>query len=324
MLKIYEDSDEKTLVLVRRFMVTESSMQILGGMRGRATGGNWESHQELAFEVVHKGTKVLNPLTDFKATVLQNSRWDNALIGIKPNLVRSQSVVFDGQGKLVFPGGKEFRRLDLRSLLYGSGKIGEIVQLEDGYEVYLKPEKKRAYSSYFTRQDINGKYVIENLDVRPGGSVISFDLGGNEPNEEVYVDLSSELPFTIEEIRRVDQDNQLRGDYAEVFFYLKSPTEFEDLDVYLFGGFSDWSLLDGYKMSYNDIYKAYEGQAFLKQGYYEYYYVTAPKGTKKVALEDTEGSHFQTENSYTILIYYRPFGGRFDRLVATRIINSRE
>ncbi len=36
----------------------------------------------------------------------------------------------------------------------------------------------------------------------------------------------------------------------------------------------------------------------------------------------TEGYYMDTENDYTILLYYTPFGERYDRLIATKFINS--
>ena len=36
----------------------------------------------------------------------------------------------------------------------------------------------------------------------------------------------------------------------------------------------------------------------------------------------TEGFYMDTENDYTILLYYTPFGERYDRLIAVKHINS--
>jgi hypothetical protein len=36
----------------------------------------------------------------------------------------------------------------------------------------------------------------------------------------------------------------------------------------------------------------------------------------------TEGNFWNTENSYTILVYFRPFGGRSDELIGATTINS--
>ena len=36
----------------------------------------------------------------------------------------------------------------------------------------------------------------------------------------------------------------------------------------------------------------------------------------------TDGYYMDTENDYTILLYYTPFGDRYDRLIAVKHINS--
>ena len=34
--------------------------------------------------------------------------------------------------------------------------------------------------------------------------------------------------------------------------------------------------------------------------------------------EPAEGNHYQAENEYTLLVYYTPIGGRYDRLVGMK------
>ena len=40
-----------------------------------------------------------------------------------------------------------------------------------------------------------------------------------------------------------------------------------------------------------------------------------------VSLLRTEGSHWETRNEYTIYVYYKPFGARYERLVGVKRIN---
>ena len=69
----------------------------------------------------------------------------------------------------------------------------------------------------------------------------------------------------------------------------------------------------------------YEKELYLKQGYYNYSYVT--KTDRKdsppdVSLENTEGNYWGTENSYMVLVYFRPFGARADELIGFTRTNS--
>ena len=59
---------------------------------------------------------------------------------------------------------------------------------------------------------------------------------------------------------------------------------------------------------------------YLKQGFYDYRYLTGPEPCSAVLLE---GSHADTENDYEVLVYYHPPAGMaYDRLVGYTKVNS--
>lgn len=69
-------------------------------------------------------------------------------------------------------------------------------------------------------------------------------------------------------------------------------------------------------MTYNEAAEAYEASILLKQGYYNYLYLTTEKGGKgKGNTAFAEGNWFQTENEYTFLSYYRPSGTRYWQMI---------
>ena len=77
-------------------------------------------------------------------------------------------------------------------------------------------------------------------------------------------------------------------------------------------------------MTYNADKGVYEKTLYLKQGYYSYIYVTKdlndPNSIAKT--EQTEGDYWETENDYTVLIYFRSLSGRHDELVGVTSLNS--
>ncbi|MDZ4707755.1 MAG: DUF5103 domain-containing protein [Saprospiraceae bacterium] len=109
-------------------------------------------------------------------------------------------------------------------------------------------------------------------------------------------------------------DPRLSSEYVWVDFTLKSP-EFFDQQVYLMGTFTDWQCKSPFLLKYDDQSRAYLGSALLKQGYYNYGYVVAGKGGDFSA-SPIDGDWYETENDYQVLVYYRPFGARYDRLIA--------
>jgi Domain of unknown function (DUF5103) len=283
-LKVFENNKSAEPILLRRFVVVENAMQVTPKVVVTSSVQKSSTHQEIDFTVKQGDLKATNPQVELFATILQNGRWDNALMNVKPVFTRGDDVIFDYQDKIVFPGMKEFRYVDLRSLRYKTDRVQDLEEREDGYSVRLRTDKVRAYSSYIYTADANGNYVIANV----------HDVSNGE----------------------------LSADYAEVTFSLARNASFEDGDVYIFGALTDWETRDDNKMKYNEKTKSYEVTMLLKQGYYNYSYAFVKKGNIDLDFQEIEGNSYETENDYTILLYYRPFGSRYDRVVAAQTVNT--
>jgi hypothetical protein len=64
----------------------------------------------------------------------------------------------------------------------------------------------------------------------------------------------------------------------------------------------------------------YHTQILLKQGFYNYAYVLVSPQDGKVNETYFEGSFFNTENHYEIIVYYRPVGSRTDLIVGYTLV----
>ena len=104
------------------------------------------------------------------------------------------------------------------------------------------------------------------------------------------------------------------ADYAWMDFFLRAEPYYSG-DVYVFGQLSDWQVKPRFKLTYDETSKAFRGRVLLKQGYYDYQYVTALDGDVRADETEIEGSHWETSNEYTILVYHREIGIRYDRIV---------
>ena len=284
LLVVYEDDQERRIAFTRRFMVVEPRVRILPQMVRPARVDKQRTHQEIDFVVAHDGFDIRNPRTELQAVVLQNGRWDNAVTGVPPKFSRGNEQVFDYQDRIVFPAGNEFRYLDLRSLRRPSENIYQIDRTDRGYQVMLLRDEKRFDKPHLEWEDLNGQYVVETLD---------------------------------------EDDPELEADYAEVLFSLYSPSPYAERELYLFGALTDWQLRDDFHMVYNPAISSYVGKVLLKEGFYAYAYALSPvKGTTP-DLGEIEGNWFETRNNYTILLYFKPFGSRYDRLIGAVTFDSR-
>ena len=74
-------------------------------------------------------------------------------------------------------------------------------------------------------------------------------------------------------------------------------------------------------MEYDSFSDTYTNQMLLKQGFYNYKYVVVNRdGT--IDYGAISGNYWQTENDYTVLVYFRDLGARYDRIIGMGKANS--
>jgi hypothetical protein len=118
------------------------------------------------------------------------------------------------------------------------------------------------------------------------------------------------------------QNSDIEADYAWVHFFLPFEAPLSNGQIYILGAVTDWQLNDSSRMNYDDQRKGYAKTLFVKQGYYNYLYVFKDNLTGRPDETLIEGSHWETENEYTIWIYYCPSGSQYDRLIAVQDLNT--
>ncbi|HEY4154384.1 MAG TPA: DUF5103 domain-containing protein [Puia sp.] len=287
LLKVFLDNDTSRLAFTRRLLVVNNavsiSAQFLQPMNPRIS----QTHQKIQFTVNSRALTLVNPFQQLKVVLLQNHRWDNALYIDKPSFYSGTNFEYNSDDVSVFPGGKQWRWLDLQSFRFQSDRVAKVDYLPKSTTIYVKPDVDRSGLPYYYYADYNGNYFVQ----------------------------------TTESINPYYQT-----DYATVKFSFIPPDNaaFPDRDIYLFGALTGYQLNEATRMQFDPQKGIYEGTAFLKMGFYNYAYVTVGKNdpTAKTSFEYTEGNHFETENDYLILVYYRSMGGRADELVGTFSLNT--
>jgi hypothetical protein len=122
---------------------------------------------------------------------------------------------------------------------------------------------------------------------------------------------------------KIDADNvtdpATEADYVYVYFALQMEIPAQG-DVYVYGGLTNYGFSNENKMVYNFEQKVYECRLLLKQGYYNYQYVLVENGKPDYTF--LEGNHAQTENNYTVMVYYFDYRGNYERLIGVEEFNS--
>ncbi len=287
LLKVFVDGDPNKLVFTKRVLVVEEKAAVGISIQQPFNNQLFNTHQKLVFTVDTRSLNPANPQQQVMVCLLQNFRWDNRRFGLRPTFVRQSQLEYNTEQDAVFPAGKEWRWLDLRSFRLQSDRVDSAQYGNTYTNVFVKTDADRAATRFVYYRDANGMYYNETLD------------GLN--------------PFW-------------QGDYATVKFTYRPPagTPFTNNDVYLFGELTNWGHDPQAKMVFNNSRGVYETSIWLKQGYYNYAYALASgQGDKMVFSTDrTEGNYWETENNYMVLVYYRALGGRADELVAVGSMNS--
>ena len=287
LLKVFLDGDTSKLAFTRRILVVDKQAEIGVQILQPFNSEIFRTHQKVQF-VVNKGQmNILSPATQIQAVILQNFRWDNAKTNIKPTFIRGNTMEFNTENDAVFPAGKEYRWADLRSFRFQSDRVASANYKSTPVDIILQPDQVRFEQRYLNRKDYNGFYFVETLDA---------------PNPWWQSDYGW-VHFSF-----VPADNQ----------------PYPDKKVYVLGELTNNNTNDTAAMTYNAEKGIYEKAMFLKQGYYSYTYVTKDAGNRRAAPQtaQTDGNYWETENDYTVLIYFRSIAGRHDELIGVTTINS--
>lgn len=291
LLKVFLNDDTSKLVFTKRFLVVNTKATVSGQVTQPFNGNYFQTHQRLQVSVstVQGQITTFSP-QDLKVVVIQNNIWGNSSVIDRPTIFRGNYYEYSDDENTTFAAGKEWRWIDLRSLRLMSDRMEKLQDSDtsDRIDVYVKPDGERKQQVYVYYRDFNGIYTIENRD----------------------------------------NSNPLwQSDYAWTHFTYVPPGNraYEGKSVYVFGELTNYEQNDESRMIFNDTKGVYEKTLYLKQGYYNYSYVTLTD--KKQAgvlpsLENTEGNYWGTENSYMIMVYFRPFGARADELVGFARVNS--
>lgn len=283
MLVVYEDNDIEDIVLTHRFVVYEELVTIDSRVKEPTIVGDRRYNQEVDVTIFHSEFPIHNPYNDLSLHILQNNRWDNAITTLEPRFVKDREIVFDYDEDNNFKGGHEYRDFDLKDFDYTSVQLDSMARYYDGWHAFLRPYEKRTFQRYSSHRDINGRLLIVNDD---------------------------------------GPENHLDADYASVHFKLPFEHALMGGDVYIFGQLSQYGFPDSHKMTYSESLKAYVATLYLKQGFYNYIYAFKGKNEQAADVTKVEGSHFETENEYTIFVYNYDYGLGCNRIIGAKFTNS--
>jgi hypothetical protein len=281
-VKVYENGDQSKLILTRRMYIVNSRVTIAADILYSQNVQLRQTNQKINFQLDMGTFPVQNPYSDFQVIIMQNRRPETAMLSTHPAYIRGPQLVYNDINTNDFPGRYEFRHFDTRTLKLNSDRIARIYR-DTANTVILLGDPVRDQLNYTFEYDNNGSFFINNTD------------NSRNPNTD--------------------------ADYAHMYFSLAANKSNKEGSAFVVGQFNDFRLDDASRMDYDASKGRFYTDLLLKQGVYDYAYVWADTRTGKPDDTVIEGTHFETENEYQLLVYYRPVGARWDELVGFRQLN---
>lgn len=277
-LKVYRGRDESEVVFTKRFMVYEELFTVGAAIVPPSQTINRKGSQQINTIINYSKGEVMNPNNQIKVVLRQNQRWDNSKLIQKPTFINESS----------------------KTLRY---------ELFDGLNVFDAGNEFRFVDLRFIRATgVN----IANITVET--DVIFADANINVPRPDQvysqYLDLNGQ--YFVYTNDRPGGNPEIESEYMLVTFRFK--IEESPNPIYLIGSLTQWGKSPEAKMVWDNKLKVYQTTLLLKQGWYDYQF--ALNSEEGFSTDPFEGSHFETENEYEVLVYFRNLGSRYDQLVS--------
>ena len=275
--------ENKEVVFSRKLIMYEDLVSVSAQVKRPRTVSNMDTKQNLDFLIRSNTITFQNPLKNVRVLLIQNGQFNSAIQNIIPQYTIGNELIYKYDTQTQFWAGNEFWYFENKDIRATANNIAKIDYNTPIYSFYLYTNAARNNLPYSFTQDINGNFVVKNINAI---------------------------------------NDQIESDYAWVYFSLSAPTFRLNKDIYVTGMFNNYNLTPEYKMDYNPEKAVYEKAVLIKQGFTNFQYTIADNKGMVDNENAIDGNFYQTENNYTILVYYRDGIGRYDRVVGKGMASS--
>lgn len=233
-VQVYQNSNPNDLLLAWRFVLYENLVSIRPNVLVSNSVQGRVKSQKVEMTIGYDRIPTNNPESEFKVSLRQNQRWDNAIGNVRPTRVDRTSRRLEYQpfqGETDFLAGNEFRFVDLRTYSYRGRFVANIERTITDLKAQVTIDKRRSSQAFSELRDMNGGFYLSTM----------------EPAADY-----------------------LMSDYLDTEFRLKVEPNLEP--VYLIGKFNDWKRNEASRMTYDPNQGFYTCTFKLKQGIYDYQY----------------------------------------------------
>ena len=275
--------DARNLILQKRFVIVDEAISIGLRVKRAQDLDTFQSHQSVQMSLITDGLNLRVPEEQLRVFVAQNQQWQTWRSAGKATYTLGNKLEFNYKPETLFAAGNEYHFFETQDIRGGGGNVAYVLR-DDVFVSVLAPQWVRAGRPYTYAPDINGDFRINTFQ-------------GVNPHTE--------------------------SDYTKVVFSLFAEDFLFDAAHYVVGDFNQHIKSDENKLRYNAETERFETTLLLKQGIYNYKFVSTDyEGNSYNNL--ISGSYWPTENTYWAFVYYRPIGARCDELIAVGSSNSKD
>jgi len=281
-VSVFPQDDPDSILFTRRFCVVEGSVKAAATVDVPYDNAAIFERREVNVSVENNADytgEMLPPMLNpayYRVVVQQNGRIDN-MRQLQFGGYDRGALCFKNHPENVFACGNSFRYFDLSNIRTAMYNVVQINEYGGEWYALLKPLEDRSNKPFSTEITLNGGMKVNVWD---------------------------------------RTNKQTEADYVYVNFSLPMQYPFLNGSIYVVGDLTQWQLDEHSRMEYNMDLKAYTLRLHLKQGYYAYQLLFLPVGELQGQTSVLEGDHYETNNSYSVFVYYRAPNDRYDRLVA--------
>lgn len=187
---IYDENDEKHVVCRAYFMIVEPSMAVQLNVTTNTDIEINGKHQQVEMAVDYGNNIVSNPQTQIKTVVMQNSRWDNAVINARPQYIKANGLQWIHCKDFIFDGGNEYRKFETLDVTHTTMGLESINWDGHNYHAWIWTDEPRP--SYIYDKDANGAFLIRNSDnidndVNSDYIITHFRLKSPQTADPIYI-----------------------------------------------------------------------------------------------------------------------------------------
>lgn len=146
------------------------------------------AHQQIEMKINYAGLRVNNPRQEIKTVVMQNGRWDNAVINAEPQYIMADGLQWTHNKQLIFNGGNEYRKFETLDVSQATMGLESVKWDGKDYHAYIWTDEPR--NSYVYDEDANGAFYVRNSD----------NIENDYISEYVYVHFALKTPPTDNDI----------------------------------------------------------------------------------------------------------------------------